>query len=110
MLLEEIEGNEADCFPKFPAYIEKLKASDSQNMTQLDITEDNTFQAVSFAPAVLRWAFRNECLRPFTAIDACHTKSKFCMMLMLCVGIDANDNVLPLAWALVPTENQEWWT
>lgn len=66
-------------------------------MVQLDVMEDNIFQAVAFAPAVLRQAFRNECLQPFTAIDACHTKSKFRMMLMLCVGIDANDNVLPLS-------------
>jgi len=31
------------------------------------------------------------------------------MMLMIAV-IDANDNAIPLAWALVPTENEEWWT
>lgn len=29
---------------------------------------------------------------------------------MIAVGIDANDNVLPLSWALVPTESEEWWT
>jgi transposase-like protein len=32
------------------------------------------------------------------------------MMLMICCGIDANGNVLPVAWALVPTENTVWWT
>jgi transposase-like protein len=32
------------------------------------------------------------------------------MMLMIAVGIDANDNAIPLAWALVPTESEEWWT
>jgi transposase-like protein len=31
------------------------------------------------------------------------------MMLMVACGIDANDHVVPLAWALVPTENEVWW-
>ena len=31
------------------------------------------------------------------------------MMLLIICGIDANDNVLPLSWALVPTENEQWW-
>ena len=31
------------------------------------------------------------------------------MMLMIAVSIDANDNTLLLAQALVPTENEEWW-
>jgi hypothetical protein len=31
------------------------------------------------------------------------------MQLLIAVGIDANDRTLPLAWALVPTEDKEWW-
>ncbi|KFY65902.1 hypothetical protein V496_02260 [Pseudogymnoascus sp. VKM F-4515 (FW-2607)] len=31
-------------------------------------------------------------------------------MLLIATTIDANDNLLPLAWALVPTENVEWWS
>lgn len=31
-------------------------------------------------------------------------------MLLIACGIDANDKVLPLAWALVPIENEIWWT
>ena len=26
------------------------------------------------------------------------------------VGIDTEDRILPLAWALVPGENDTWWT
>ena len=32
------------------------------------------------------------------------------MMLLVACGIDANDKVVPLAWALVPIENEVWWT
>jgi len=31
------------------------------------------------------------------------------MMLLVACGIDANDKVIPLAWALVPIENEVWW-
>jgi hypothetical protein len=31
------------------------------------------------------------------------------MQLLVACGIDANDRVLPLAWALVPIENKHWW-
>jgi hypothetical protein len=32
------------------------------------------------------------------------------MMLLVECGIDANDNVVPIVWALVPIENETWWT
>jgi hypothetical protein len=32
------------------------------------------------------------------------------MQLLIAVGIDANNNGLPIAWALVPIENEYWWT
>lgn len=32
------------------------------------------------------------------------------MMLLVACGIDANDKVVPIAWALVPIENELWWT
>ena len=31
------------------------------------------------------------------------------MTLLIAGGIDANDKTLPLAWALVPIENEGWW-
>jgi hypothetical protein len=45
----------------------------------------------------------------FIGLDGTHTKSKYRMQLLIAVGIDANDRTLPLAWALVPIENREWW-
>jgi hypothetical protein len=108
-LLDEIEGQEADCFAQFPAYMKRLEASDPDNQSALVIdSTDGSFQAAAFAPAAMKKAFR--WIRKFVALDACHTRSKFRMMLMIAVGIDANDNILPLSWALVPTENDEWWT
>jgi hypothetical protein len=41
---------------------------------------------------------------------ATHTKSKYRMMMFIACGIDANNETIPLAWALVPTENELWWS
>ena len=99
-LLEELEGQEADCFALFPAYLQRLTDADKHNASLLVYDDSGAFLAIAIAPAAIRDS--SGCLRRFFAIDACHTKSKFPMMLMIAYGIDANDNVIPLSWALVP--------
>jgi hypothetical protein len=29
-------------------------------------------------------------------------------MLIIAISINANDNIIPLAWAIVPTKNKAW--
>jgi MULE transposase domain len=60
------------------------------------------------APASTKHAFQY--LRPFLGLDGAITKSRFRMQLLVICGIDANDEVLPIAWALVLIENTKWWT
>jgi len=70
--------------------------------------ETGRFEAAAFALSATINACSN--IQRFVVLDACHTKSKYLIMLMIAVGIDANDNAIPLAWALVLTESEEWWT
>jgi hypothetical protein len=106
-VLQELWGNESECFAQFPDYINRFNSADPQNRAYLDIGSDNRFNAAFFAPAGLRHAGRY--LRGFTAIDGTHTKSRYRMILLIACGIDANSNVVPLAWALVPIEDESWW-
>ena len=106
-VLQELWGDESECFAQFPDYIDRFKSADPQNRAYLDIGSDNRFNAAFFAPAGLRHAGRH--LRGFTAIDGTHTKSRYRMLLLIACGIDANSNVVPLAWALVPIEDEIWW-
>jgi MULE transposase domain/MuDR family transposase len=107
LILREIWGDESECFAQFPDYIARFKSADPKNQAWLDIGADSKFNAAFFAPAGLRHAGRQ--LRGFTAIDGTHTKSRYRMMLLIACGIDANSNVVPLAWALVPIEDEGWW-
>lgn len=107
-VLEEMYGEEAESFKKFPAYAERFEAADSENFYKLAFHEATSyFQAAFFAPASLRHAQLK--LRPFIGIDGTHTGSRFRMTLLIADGIDSNDEVLILAWALVPIECEAWW-
>ena len=49
-------------------------------------------------------------LQPFYAFDSIYTQSQYNLTLLIAVGIDTEDRILPFAWALVPSENETWWT
>jgi hypothetical protein len=57
--------------------------------------ETGAFKAAAFAPQAIIKA--HAYLRQFWAINACHTKSQYRIMLMICYSIDANSNILPVA-------------
>jgi hypothetical protein len=89
-------SNEAESFAKFPAYAERFEAADPDNFCRIAFHKaTGHFQAAFFAPAGLRHAQLK--LRPFIGIDGTHTSSRFQMTLLIAGGIDANDEILPLA-------------
>src|ERR1700679_1045279 len=100
-ILQDIWGDESDSFALFPDYITRFKAADPTNFAAINESH-GVFEAVFFAPGGLRNS--GQFLRPFTAIDGTHTKSNYRMILLVACGIDANEHVIPLAWALVPIE------
>jgi transposase-like protein len=97
----------SDNFAKFPDYIKRFKDADPCNFAALDITATREFQATFFCPGGLRAA--GPCIRHFTAVDGTYTKSRYQMMLLIACGINANDQVILLAWALVPIKEASWW-
>jgi hypothetical protein len=94
-LQEEIDGDEADSFARFPAFAERYLAADTDNFCKLEVDENGHFEAFFMAPAGTRYGHRY--LRPFIGLDGTHTKSRFRMMLLIACSIDANDEILPLA-------------
>ena len=74
-ILAEIDGNEADCFAKFPTFRERYKAVDSKNYCQLAIANSGHFETAFFAPAELRYG--HWYLRPFVGFNSAYTKSRF---------------------------------
>jgi hypothetical protein len=106
-LLNKADSNKTDQFGLLRVYIKQIADTDKGSICTIQHNSNYQFEAIAIAPA----ATINACsfLRCFVCLDGCHTSSKYHMMLLIAVGMDANSNALPLAWAVVPTENEEWW-
>src|SRR6266536_4165951 len=100
-------GDESESFTKFPDYIKRFEDTDPRSFAVLAANSVRQFQAAFFCPGGLRVA--SPYIRPFTAINRTHTKSRYRIMLLIACRIDINDHVIPLAWALVPIEDISWW-
>jgi hypothetical protein len=106
-VLTEMYGDKAESFSKFPALVERFQAADSDNYVKIVYhKETGHFQAAFFAPVGLRNAGRF--VQSLVGINGTHTGSKFRMTLLVAMCIDANDEILPMAWALVPIESMLW--
>jgi hypothetical protein len=94
-LLVEIKGSKQDCFAKFPAYIHRLQEADPRTYSKLSLSLNLEFKAYAITPSACISASRR--LRPFFALDACHTKSQFPIILIIFVNINACENVVLLS-------------
>jgi MULE transposase domain len=103
-----IDGDEGTSFSLFPDWIDRIKKADKRTYIRLKTTKDDRFEALFVMLGSIR--SRIDCLRPFYALDGTHTRSQYNLTLLIAVGIDAEDRILPFAWALVPCENKIWWT
>jgi len=67
----------------------------------------DTFACYFIAPKACQLAAQH--LRPLISVDGCHTTNAFGFVLLICVGFDLEENILPLAWALVTRETKDTW-
>jgi hypothetical protein len=108
-IIQGMDGDEGESFQLFPDYIRRLKGVDEEAYAYYHTNGDTKrFEASVFVLGPVRQAIRY--IRPIVGLDGTHTRSKYGMTLLTCVGIDGNSQILPLAWALVPIENERWWT
>ena len=47
--------------------------------------------------------------RPFVGLDGCHLKGRFGGQLLSATAKDGNDNIFPMAMAMVEQENKDSW-
>jgi hypothetical protein len=109
-LRDTIDGNEGASFSLIPDWIEHIMKADNSTYIQLKTTHENRFEAIFIILGSIKSRLRRGFLRPFYALDGTHTRSQYNLTLLIAVGIDAEDRILPFAWALVPIENEAWWS
>ncbi|XP_061999138.1 uncharacterized protein LOC133716443 [Rosa rugosa] len=76
--------------------------------TELD-GEVTRFKRIYICIEALKVGWREGC-RPIIGLDGCHLKSVHKGQLLTAVGIDGNNGIYPIAWAVVEVETSESWT
>ena len=67
------------------------------------------FRRLYCCVAACKHDFVNGC-RPIIGLDRCHLKGSFGGQLLAVVKKNGNDNMFPIAWAMVEAETKDSWT
>ncbi|KAE8241166.1 hypothetical protein A4X06_0g7640 [Tilletia controversa] len=93
-------------FQYIRAWLARVQEKDPDTIIS-HLVEDSRFSGAFLSPGAARLAW-NQC-KPFIAVDGTFTKNKFGMVLLLATSMDADSNLIILAWALVRSESQDKW-
>ena len=108
-VLFESDGAEEDAFPLFPALLARIEELNKKqdmphHVAYKQNSNTNAFKAFAVAPGPNRRAF--SCLRNFVALDGAHMRGRYPMTLLVATALNGNNNIVLLAFALVPIENK----
>ena len=74
----------------------------------LKIDDHGQFNKCYFSFDACKRGFLSGC-RPVIFLDGCHLKTQFGGVLLTAIGMDPNDCIYPVAFAVVQIENTEGW-
>ncbi|KAL9690972.1 hypothetical protein QQ045_011389 [Rhodiola kirilowii] len=105
-------GKWDEIFNRLPHLMQALQdCSNNNNFVKWDVTplENETVQVNhifwSFEKCILAF---NHC-RPIISIDVTHKYGKYNAKLLVAIGLDTNNHILPLEFLLVESENNSSW-
>ncbi|KAI8546526.1 hypothetical protein RHMOL_Rhmol07G0125100 [Rhododendron molle] len=114
-VLKKLEGNIAKQYAMLWDYCHEIDRTNPGTSVYIHLKHDldgmptNVFQRFYICLAALKKGFKDAC-RPILGVDGCHLKGYYPGQLLTAVGIDANDQTFPVAYAVVEIENTETWT
>ncbi|XP_012857918.1 PREDICTED: uncharacterized protein LOC105977175 [Erythranthe guttata] len=109
--LKAIQGSEEEQFQKIRSYCEELKRTDTNATVVLKLTEDTEglrFQRLYICFSACKEGFKNAC-RSVIGVDGCFLKGQRGGQLLAAVGLDPNNNIYPICYAIVEGETKETW-
>ncbi|XP_073126653.1 uncharacterized protein [Henckelia pumila] len=109
--LKIVEGSIEEQFSRIRNYCAELKRSDEGASVILKLTEDDVsprFQRLYVCFSACKEGFKEGC-RPAVGVDGCFLKSNNGGQLLSAVGLDPNNNIFPIAYAMVERETKDSW-
>ncbi|KAL0293687.1 UNVERIFIED_CONTAM: hypothetical protein Sradi_6924000 [Sesamum radiatum] len=107
--LDAIRGVDAVQYTMLWDYCETVRVRNPGSKIILRKTEgSDVFEKLYYSLHATKQGFVEGC-RPIIGLDGCFLKTVFGGQMLVAVGRDGNDNMWPIALAIVPVENGENW-
>ncbi|KAL4332157.1 hypothetical protein GQ457_07G005540 [Hibiscus cannabinus] len=111
--LEKIRGNVVHEFNRLFDYVFALRSADPNGTFDLMVERPTDvatpkFKRLYVCFSALKEGFKRFC-RPIISLDGCYLKGEIKGEILSAVGRDGNNQIFPIAWALVEVENRETW-
>ncbi|XP_042029963.1 uncharacterized protein LOC121776875 [Salvia splendens] len=107
--IDMLRGKVEAHYAKMRSYILELSKSDREGWFELHVDVGAVFKAVYIGFSGLRKGFKEGC-RPVIGLDGAFLKTYLGGILLTAVGTDGNNQMYPIAWAVVEAENELCWT
>ncbi|XP_021986468.1 uncharacterized protein LOC110882872 [Helianthus annuus] len=105
LALELLQGSSRDSFAELPFYCYNLERANPGSVTHIKTDDERRFEMVFVAIGA---AVTYSSL--LVIIDAAHLKGEFKGTLFLAVGMDGNNQILPISYRIGKSEDGESWT
>ncbi|KAD3338467.1 hypothetical protein E3N88_33988 [Mikania micrantha] len=111
--IERIHGSWVSNFREIPKYVEALKAANPG--TVVEWQHHSTGSSNSYTFKYVFWAFRPaikafQYCQPVLSVDGTHLKGSYRGKMLIAVTKNANNYIVPIAYAIVDEETVESWT
>jgi len=109
--MEKIEGATRDQYKHLRSYVVELteKNKNSTAKIKCDLTPHGpVFERMYVCLEACKSAFVTTCM-PLIGLDGCFLKGEFGGQLLTAVGKDGNNQMFPIAYAVVESENYSSW-
>ncbi|KAJ0244431.1 F105 protein [Hirschfeldia incana] len=105
---EQLQGSYKDGYKQLPVYCEKIMETNPGSLATFTTKEDSSFHRVFVSFHASVYGFLEGC-RPLVFLDSVPLKSKYQGTLLAATSVDGDDEVFPLAFAVVDAESEENW-
>lgn len=105
---EELQGSYKEAYNQLPWLCEKMVETNPGSVATLVTRDDLSFHRLFVSFHASLFGFQNGC-RPLLFLDTMTLKSRYQGELLTATAVDGNDNIFPVAFAIVDVVSDDNW-